>query len=42
LLATPLRAIGGIGLIIVGLPLYGYFDRRCVELEPLDWPQRDQ
>lgn len=37
--ATPLRAIGGIGLIVVGLPLYEYFNRRGRELEPLNWLQ---
>jgi len=41
-LATPLRAIGGIGLVILGLPLYEYFSRRNVEQEPLDWLQGDE
>ena len=41
-LATPSRAIAGIGLIIVGLPLYEYFTRRGGELEPLDWLQDDE
>jgi len=36
-MATPLRAIAGIGLIIVGLPMYEYFNRRMSELEPLNW-----
>ena len=39
--ATPLRAIGGIGLIVVGLPLYEYFNRRGRELEPLNWLQEE-
>jgi len=37
LLATPTRALAGIGLIIVGLPVYEYFNRNGVELEPLNW-----
>jgi len=36
-MATPIRAIAGIGLIIVGLPLYEYFNRRLTEIEPLNW-----
>ncbi len=36
-LATPMRALAGIGLIIVGLPVYEYFNRNGVELEPLNW-----
>lgn len=39
LLATPLRAFGGIVLIIVGLPLYEYFSRYGRVLEPLDWTE---
>jgi basic amino acid/polyamine antiporter, APA family len=39
LLATPLRALGGIGLIVVGLPLYEYFKRHGRELEPLNWTE---
>ena len=27
--ATPYRALSGIGLIVVGLPLYEYFSRRA-------------
>jgi APA family basic amino acid/polyamine antiporter len=38
-LATPLRAFGGIGLIVVGLPLYEYFKRHGRELEPLNWTE---
>jgi len=36
-MATPIRAIAGIGLIVVGLPLYEYFNRRLSEIEPLNW-----
>ena len=36
-MATPSRAIAGIGLIIAGLPLYEYFTRNASELEPLNW-----
>jgi APA family basic amino acid/polyamine antiporter len=35
--ATPGRAIAGIGLIIAGLPIYEYFNRRGGALEPLNW-----
>lgn len=38
LVATPGRALAGVGLIIVGLPVYAYFNRRGEELEPLNWP----
>jgi APA family basic amino acid/polyamine antiporter len=41
-LATPMRAFAGMGLIIVGLPLYEYFTRRGGELEPLNWLQDDE
>jgi APA family basic amino acid/polyamine antiporter len=36
-MATPVRAIAGIGLIVIGLPLYEYFNRRLTEIEPLNW-----
>jgi APA family basic amino acid/polyamine antiporter len=42
LIATPGRAIAGIGLIVVGLPVYEYFNRRSSELEPLNWLQNDE
>ncbi len=42
LIATPGRAIAGIGLIVVGLPVYEYFNRRSGELEPLNWLQNDE
>ena len=32
-----MHAIAGIGLIIAGLPLYEYFNRRLTEIEPLNW-----
>ncbi|MFB3077294.1 MAG: APC family permease, partial [Lysobacterales bacterium] len=31
---TPLRALAGIGLIVIGLPVYGYFSRRQEIVEP--------
>ena len=34
--------IAGIGLIVVGLPVYEYFNRRSGELEPLNWLQNDE
>lgn len=42
LLATPIRALAGIGLIVVGLPMYEYFNRRGRALEPLNWLQDDE
>jgi len=38
LLATPSRALAGIGLIVIGLPIYEYFIRRGGAVEPLNWP----
>jgi APA family basic amino acid/polyamine antiporter len=40
--ATPGRAIAGIGLIIVGLPVYAYFNRRGDASEPLNWQLDDE
>jgi APA family basic amino acid/polyamine antiporter len=40
--ATPGRAIAGIGLIIVGLPIYEYFNRRGRASEPLNWQLDDE
>jgi len=37
LLATPSRALAGIGLIIIGLPLYEYFIRRAGTVVPPSW-----
>ena len=41
LVATPMRAFAGIGLIVIGLPIYEYFNRRSVAKEPLNWLQDD-
>ena len=41
LLATPTRALAGIGLIVIGLPFYEYFIRRAGKLVPPFW-QRDK
>lgn len=41
-LATPSRAVAGIGLIIVGLPVYEYFNRRAGKMEPLNWLQDEE
>jgi len=40
--ATPGRAIAGIGLIIAGLPVYQYFNRRADASEPLNWQLDDE
>ena len=37
MLATPIRAIAGIGLIVVGLPIYEYFTRRGDALPEPNW-----
>ncbi len=37
LLATPVRAIAGIGLIVLGLPIYEYFTRRGDALPEPNW-----
>lgn len=37
LVATPLRALAGIGLIVVGLPVYRYFARRAGDLDSIVW-----
>lgn len=41
LVATPMRALAGIGLIVVGLPIYEYFNRRG-DREPLNWQDDEQ
>jgi APA family basic amino acid/polyamine antiporter len=41
-MATPSRAMAGIGLIIVGLPVYEYFNRRGEATEPLIWRFDDE
>jgi APA family basic amino acid/polyamine antiporter len=42
LLATPSRALAGIGLIIAGLPVYEYFVRRAGDVVPPFWQQDDK
>jgi len=37
LVATPMRALAGIGLIIIGLPVYEYFRRRVSTVAPPFW-----
>jgi APA family basic amino acid/polyamine antiporter len=37
LMATPMRALAGIGLIIIGLPVYEYFRRRAGKVTPPIW-----
>jgi APA family basic amino acid/polyamine antiporter len=37
LLATPSRALAGIILIVIGLPVYEYFRRRAGEVPPPFW-----
>jgi APA family basic amino acid/polyamine antiporter len=41
LLATPWRALAGIGLILIGLPVYEYFRRRAGEVVPPVWRQKN-
>lgn len=33
LIATPMRALSGIGFIVTGLPMYAYFKRRATQVE---------
>ncbi len=42
LLATPSRALAGLGLIVVGLPVYEYFRRRAGTVVPPVWRQGDE
>jgi APA family basic amino acid/polyamine antiporter len=42
LLATPSRALAGIGLIIIGLPVYEYFIRRAGTVVPPVWRQNGE
>ncbi len=42
LLATPLRALAGIGLIVAGLPVYAYFRRRAGDVVPPFWKGDDE
>jgi APA family basic amino acid/polyamine antiporter len=37
LVATPLRALAGVGLIVAGLPVYRYFARRTDDLDSIRW-----
>lgn len=37
LLATPGRALAGVGIVALGLPLYAYFARRLPPSRPEDW-----
>lgn len=41
-IATPWRAVAGIGLILAGLPVYAYFSRRTGDAEPISWLGDDQ
>jgi APA family basic amino acid/polyamine antiporter len=41
LVATPTRALAGIGLIIIGLPVYEYFLRRAGTVVPPAWRAGD-
>lgn len=42
LVAMPSRALAGIGLIIIGLPVYEYFLRRAGNVVPPFWRQDDE
>ena len=37
LLATPGRALAGLGVVALGLPLYAYYARRLPPSRPEDW-----
>lgn len=37
LLVTPYRALAGIGLIVLGLPIYRYFEKRMDSVGPKTW-----
>ena len=37
LLVTPLRALAGVGLILIGLPIYQYFEKRMDRVGPANW-----
>ena len=37
LVATPGRALAGLGLIALGLPVYAYYNRRLPPDDPADW-----
>ena len=42
LVATPLRALAGVGLIVAGLPVYAYFARRAGDLDSMRWLGPDE
>jgi hypothetical protein len=42
LIATPLRALAGVGLIVAGLPVYAYFARRAGDLDSIRWLGSDE
>lgn len=42
LIATPTRALAGIGLIVIGLPFYEYFRRRAGTVVPPVWRHGDE
>jgi APA family basic amino acid/polyamine antiporter len=42
LLTMPFRALSGIGLIVIGLPVYEYFRRRAGEVTPPFWDGDDK
>jgi APA family basic amino acid/polyamine antiporter len=37
LIATPGRAMAGLGIVALGLPLYAYYSRRLPPSRPEDW-----
>ena len=37
LVATPGRALIGLGIVAAGLPVYAYFARRLPPEDPMDW-----
>jgi len=37
LIATPGRALAGLGIVVAGLPLYAYYARRLPRSRPEDW-----
>ena len=42
LIVTPLRALAGIGLVVAGLPVYAYFERRMERVGPKSWLGDDE
>jgi APA family basic amino acid/polyamine antiporter len=37
IVATPGRALAGVGIVVLGLPVYGYYARRLPAARPEDW-----